>query len=177
MSKKCARPNPSERYKIVIGGVLRLEPVEIDADGQQQFFGRFVITLGSLDVQRSAIDGEQASVVAEFIAFGVSAEIVVIVEDQDARIAAGALQEVIRRAQAADAAAGDHQIVGLVGVRHRGQIHVAAVAKLMRHFKRSGMVAPHSGQRRRIVIRRLLRREFLRGRPLREKRGAQRRRR
>ena len=163
----------SERpVKIVIGSVVRLEPVEIDPDVRKQFLGRFVVTLGRLDVQRSAIDGEQASVVSKFIAFGVPAEIVVIVEDQNAGIAAGALQEVVGRAQPADSSADDHQVVALVGVRDGGQINLAAVAQLMRRLEGSDMVAAHSGQRRRIVVRRLFRCKFLRRRPLRKKRGA-----
>ena len=143
--------------------LVGLEPVEIDADARSSSsLAGFVITLRGLDVQRSAIDGQQPAVVAEFIALGVAAEIVVIVEDQHARAAPGAFQEIVGRAQAADAAADDHQVIGLVEARGGRQIHATAVAQLMRHFERSGMVAAHSGQRRRIIIGGLLGSEFLR---------------
>jgi hypothetical protein len=45
----------------VIGCVLGLEPVEIEADIGKQRFGGFVITLRGFDVQYPAIYGKQAS--------------------------------------------------------------------------------------------------------------------
>jgi hypothetical protein len=41
----------------------------------------------------------------------------------------------------------------------------------MSHFERSGMVAAHSGESRRIVVGRLLGRQFLRGSALRKEHG------
>ena len=96
---------------------------------EQQLFRRFVVALRRLDVQRSAVDGQQPAVVTKLVAFGVPAEIVVIVENQHARVASGVLEEVVGRAQSADAAAHHHQIIGLVGVRHRRQIHAARLSR------------------------------------------------
>ena len=74
-------------------------------------------------VRRWAVDGERAAVAdqsaltdLELVAPRVAAEIVVVVEDEDARGEAGRLAEVPGRGQSADAGAHDHEIVGLAVV-------------------------------------------------------------
>ena len=69
----------------------------------------------------------------ELVALGVSAEVVVIVEDEDACFCACCLAIEVRRCQAADAAADNNQIVGLAGVdRLASLVPKRAVAQAMR---------------------------------------------
>ncbi len=72
----------------------------------------------------------------KLIALGVSAEVVVIVENQDARLGSRSLAKEMRRRESADAAPHHHQIVGLSGVnRGPGLGPESAVAQAVRHFK------------------------------------------
>ena len=57
---------------------------------------------------------------AEFVALGVSAEVIVVLENQDARFVAGGLAEIVRRGQSAEASADDDQIVGFACVHGLG---------------------------------------------------------
>jgi hypothetical protein len=80
----------------------------------------------------------------KFVAFGMAAEIVVIVENENFRVGLGLAVE-IRGAQAADAAAHHHQIEFLAGVgQMRGAVPEIAVAQFMRRFERAGMAAAHA---------------------------------
>ncbi len=51
----------------------------------------------------------------KFVALGVSPEIVMIVEDQDARFFTHSFTEEIRRGEPADSAADHDQVIGLAG--------------------------------------------------------------
>ena len=52
----------------------------------------------------------------KFVALGVAAEIVVVFENEDARLAARGFAVEVRCRQSADAAANDDQIVGFAGI-------------------------------------------------------------
>src|ERR1700678_3206366 len=70
--EKLSAAQSQRAIKIVIDGVLGLEPVKIDPNAREHLLRGFVISLRSLDVQCSAVDGEQPSVVAKFIALSVA---------------------------------------------------------------------------------------------------------
>ncbi len=113
---------------------------------------------------------------AELVALGVAAEIVVVVEDEDFRLAADVLQIVVRGCEAAHAGADDDEVVGLAGVGGGGDVDGPAIAQRVRNLERSDVIAAHPRQRRRIVSGRLFRRVLLRllhrERPLRQQQRA-----
>ena len=80
-----------------------------------------------------------------------AAEIVVVVQDEDARRWAGGLAEVPGRRQAADAGANDDQIVTLARVGRRARRGPErAVAQRVRDLEGAGVAAPETGERWRI---------------------------
>jgi hypothetical protein len=90
--------------------------------------------------------------VGELVARGVAAEIVAIVEHQNTR---GRHRTTIipRCGEPADAAANHDEIVALLDRRIAG-VKIDAVAReCMRDLERAVMLAPHTGERRRIVRR------------------------
>ena len=93
----------------------------------------------------------------KFVTLGVTAEIVMVLNDENFRL--GILPAVeIRRRQAADAAAHHDEIVTLVrGIHFWRLCPEIAVAQFMRAFERAGMAAAHAQSRGWIVIRRVLR--------------------
>ena len=101
---------------VVIGRDLALEPIEVDADGLQQTHRHRAVLAGPFDVERAAIEHQHAAAVVELVALGVAAEVVVVVEHQDLRPGASGRAEEERGRKAADAAADDHQVVGLAGI-------------------------------------------------------------
>ena len=74
-----------------------------------------------LDAGRPAVGDPQLAAGTELVALGVAAEVVVVVEDQHARLRAGARAVEIRGGEAADAAADDDEVVGLAGVDRAGR--------------------------------------------------------
>jgi hypothetical protein len=72
----------------------------------------------------------------ELIALGVSAEVIVIVKNQDARLGSRNFAKKVRRREPADSAAHHHQIVSLPGVnRGPGLAPKSAVAQAVCHFE------------------------------------------
>src|SRR5882762_679406 len=84
----------------------------------------------------------------EFIAFGMTAEIVVIVENEDAAVCLSCAVEV-RGGEAADASTDDDQVVFLAGIPRRGP--ALAVAQGMGVLEGAGVTAPEAGEERRVV--------------------------
>ncbi len=85
---------------------------------------------------------------AELVALRVAAEVVVVVEDQDARRGPARCGR-RRRRQAADAAADHHQVVALAG---RGAVELEpAVPQAMRGLEGAVVAAAQPDQRRRVV--------------------------
>ena len=68
-----------------------------------------------LDGHSAAVSEEGAVADAEFVALGVAAEVVVIVEEEDAGLFAGALAIEVGGCETADAGADDDEIVGFPG--------------------------------------------------------------
>ncbi|MCZ7641810.1 MAG: hypothetical protein M5U33_02365 [Pseudorhodoplanes sp.] len=97
----------------------------------------------------AAIGEQQAAIDGEFIALGVAAEIVMIVEDEDARLRMALAVEIGRR-KPADAAADHDKVVALL---HRKRIESGkiAVAQRMGGLERAVVMAAQASQRGRIA--------------------------
>ena len=90
----------------------------------------------------------------EFVALGMAAEVVVIVENEDAARAAGVLAIKMRGGKTADARADHDEIVLFAGIDGGGRC--LSIAQGVGGFERSGMTAAHAGEERGIVARRIL---------------------
>ena len=144
-----------------------MEPIEIPVkifrkagDFDSQFFNHAfrhrAVRLGALDRVGAPVADQGSLADAEFVALGVSAEVVVVFEDEDARVRAGVLAIEMRGGEAADAAADDDEVVGFAGVlRRAGRFPERAVAQAVRGVERAGMAAAQAGERGRIVVGRL----------------------
>ncbi len=89
----------------------------------------------------------------EFVAFGVAAEIIVVVEDENAAVARVRAVE-MRGGETADAPAHDDEIVFFARVRRRRRGF--AVAQCMSGFEGARMTAAHAGEQRGVVAGRVL---------------------
>src|SRR5258707_4464756 len=90
----------------------------------------------------------------EFVAFGVTAEIVVIVENEDAALRVGLCTVEVRGGKAAQARADDDQVVFLAGFRGRGRWF--AVAQCMGVLEGAWVIAAQAGEERGIVAKGVL---------------------
>src|ERR1700687_1993065 len=88
----------------------------IDAQLLNHAFGYGAIRSGTLDRKRAAKTQAEGIVYAELIALGVSAEVVVVVEDEDASLGAGRLAIEMRGRETADAAADNDQVIDFARV-------------------------------------------------------------
>jgi len=108
-------------------------------------------SFGRLQRLSPTVPEQQTITHSKFIALGVSTEIVVIFENQDARRATVRLAIKPRRRQAADTAADHHQIETLLD-REAGDVErLALAADLVRDLERSGMAAAKTSQGRWVV--------------------------
>src|SRR5690242_19879070 len=100
----------------------------------------------------TAIAEQQPSVYTELVARRVATEVVVVVEEQDARRIARLLTEEVRRGKPTDAAAHHDQIVRLTRVGDgTGLLPKCAVAQRVCHLPRAVVAAAHARERWRIV--------------------------
>ncbi len=90
----------------------------------------------------------------EFVALGVTAEIIVIVEQKDAAAAAALRAVEMRGGKPADAGADDDEIVALAGVLERWRR--LAVAQRVGSLEGARMTAAHAGEERRVIAGRIL---------------------
>ena len=98
----------------------------------------------------------------KFVALGMAAEVVVIIENQNPRVFPCALAEEIGGCQPADPAADDYEVVALAGIcRIAEGIRALAVAQAMGKGECSVMIAAHSHARGRVIIRRFFWSEFI----------------
>src|SRR5579871_2332833 len=112
----------------------------------------------ALDRKCSAKPQAKSITDVEFVALGMPTEIVVVVENQDARFLACCFAIEVRRGESADPSADNDQIVALTGINRRARrIPESAVPQCVRRIKRSWMTAAHSSQDRRIIGRRFFR--------------------
>ena len=132
---------------------------DLDAQLGDEVFGDFAVRRRAVDRLRAAVADVGAAVVGELVALGVAAEVVVVVEDQDARVGPR-LAEDMRGRQAADAAAHHHEIVLLARVfRCRRVLPEGGVAHRVERLERSDVRSAQAGQRRRIAAGLALREE------------------
>src|ERR1700686_3763723 len=118
----------------------------IDAQLLNHALGYGAIRSGTLDRKRAAETQAEGIVYAELVALGVSAKVVVVVEDEDTSLAAGRLAVKMRGRETADAAADDDQVIDFAGVfRLARGFPEHAVAQAVSRVKRTRMAAPHSG--------------------------------
>src|ERR1700683_4773139 len=93
----------------------------------------------------------------ELVSFGVAAKIVVVVDHQHARFFARSLAEEISCRQPADPAPHHNQVVDFTGwLRTATGVPSLPIAEAVGIGVCAIVVSTHSGERRRIVIRRLL---------------------
>jgi len=86
----------------------------IDAQFLDQSASFFAVGRGALDRKRSAEAETERIAHAELIALGVSAKVVVVVEDKNARVRASNLAIEVRGREAADAATYDDEVEALL---------------------------------------------------------------
>ena len=139
----------------------------IDAQIADHSLGYRTIGSRALDRKRASKAQHESLVYLKLIALRVSAEVIVVLEDEDARRLAGSLMEEARGREAADAAAHHDQVVGFArAFRLPGAVPEGTVAQPMRHFKRTGVAAAQSMRGGRVIAGTILRLRW----PLSEKR-------
>ena len=144
------------------GRSLSFTYLGIGRDINPQFFDQ---PLRHSAIRSRALDGKCSAKAqhgplagVELVALGVSAKVVVIVEDENARLRPGSLAEEMGGGEAADAPTDDDQVIVLACVDRRScLIPESSVAQAMSGIKRSRMTAAQAGQSRGIVVRRFFR--------------------
>ena len=92
-----------------------LEPRDVDAKVPQQGLGGIAVErFRRLQRFAAAVAEDQPVADAELVALGVTAKVVVIIEDEDARVGAGGTAIVIRCRKPADPATHDHEVVAFL---------------------------------------------------------------
>ena len=136
----------------------------IDSQGAQQSVRYGAVAARTVDCPGSAIHERQPAGELELVALGVAAYVVVIVENENARIRLpGAIKMCSR--EPADAAAYDDQIIVFAGRCDRpGARPETGLAQRMRGLEAARMAATQPSQRRRIIAGGILCRGFLRRR-------------
>ena len=84
---------------------------DIHAQGPQESVGYRAIRSWTVDLQGAAIEQVQAPIAVKLVAPRMAAEVVMIVENEDARAGRGLRPEKMRRRQAADTGADDDQVI------------------------------------------------------------------
>ncbi|MNS49920.1 hypothetical protein D3C72_825520 [compost metagenome] len=122
---------------------------DVDAHpGQHRTHGR-TVGGGWRHLGAAAVAHQRLAAHREFVALGVAAEVVVVVEDQDAPVRAKLLAIEPRRGQPADAAAHHHEVIRFA--RQHGRVRSAFARQAVGQRERAGVVAAQPGQRRRVA--------------------------
>src|SRR6516164_11857492 len=128
-----------------------VEPLKLDAEIAQETLCHIAPqSLWRLDRLTAAIADQRARAGSELIALGMAAEIVVIVDNENAGVRPHPLTIKPCRRKPADAAADHDQVVVLLDCRVVDAEALAFAGESMRNFERTGMLAAHAGQSRRI---------------------------
>ena len=158
--KNMPRERPERRIELALEGGL--EPGDVDAKIAQQALGDGAVErFRRLQRLAAAIADDAAAVEGELVALGVAAEIVVIVENQDAGGRLGAAVEP-RRRKPADAAADHDEVVGLLDRQAIDRKFAPFSCERMGGLERAFVLAAQPRQRGRVACR--LRRELRRRR-------------
>src|SRR5262249_26874477 len=137
-----ATPEPDRAVEILLGAG-GVEPDRIDAELTQEPGGNNAVRSRAVDLQRPPVHQLDPAAQLELVALRVPAKVVVIVEDENARRGLALAIEIGGR-ETADAAANDHEVVGLG--RTRRLEREITVAELVRQLERPRMAAPEAGQ-------------------------------
>src|SRR5437868_9246619 len=108
---------------------------------QQRFRKRAVECVWRLDRLAAAVADEQASSEGEFIAFRMSAEVVVIVKQQDPRGRSSSTPKKPRGGESANASTYDNKIVIFVDWHILNRITTGCARIFMRDLERAGVLA------------------------------------
>src|SRR5271157_2377251 len=133
--------------------VIRLvEDRSVDAEIGEQGLSDLAVLVGTLDRLRASVAEHHAIGGGELVALGVSSEVVVIVEDEDARLVAGLPAIEVGSGQSADAASHDDEVVGFGGVGElRGRVPEGVIAQSVRVLVGRVVAAAESGESGGIV--------------------------
>src|SRR5215470_16818242 len=129
-----------------------VESLRINAEFFQKLFRFRAVTAGAFDGLRAAVGEHHAAPDLEFVALGVSSEIVVIIKDKNFDRLAGFLPEAVSSRQATDSSTNDDQIVrfgGVFGCAERGGRF--AVTHPVSKSKRAIVIAADAGARGRVI--------------------------
>ena len=150
LTRKEQAAGQAER-RIEIAFERRLEPLDVDAEFLKQGLGRWAVErIGRLERLAAAVADDAALADRELVALGMAAEVVVIVEDQDARLRVLAAIEPGGR-EPAQAATNHDEVVAFFD-RQIAEIEPPALAgERMRHLERAVVLAAQAGERGRIA--------------------------
>ena len=144
------QPLEDRAVRILVG--FSRQRRRIDADGLHQAERFLAVGERRGDAGRPAVRYPQSPARTKLVALRVAAEVVVVVEDQDAGVRIRARPIEVCGRQPADAAADNHEIVRFARIdRAAGPRPERSVAQRVRHVERSVVAAAHAGQRRRVV--------------------------
>ena len=130
-----------------------LEARNVDAElAQQRSRHLAVLGLRRIDRFAAAVADHEPAVVRELVALGVAAEIVVVVEDEDARRWSGGATVEEGGSQPADAGADDDEIVSLLDRQPLDGEALAFERLRVRDLERARVLAAQSDERRRIAL-------------------------
>jgi hypothetical protein len=111
---------------------------------------------------RSAVCQQSPAANLKFVAFGVAAKIIVVVQNQNLRRFARALSKRVSGRQSANASANHYQVIRLARVFRLSKVTRGfAIAQFVCERKRTVVIPPNSHLRRGIVVRRLFWRAFV----------------
>src|SRR5262249_29039436 len=128
-----------------------LEALHGDAEVAQQALGDLaVIAVGRIDRVAAPVADHATAVERELVALGVAAEIIVVVEHQDARGRPGGAAIEPGGRKPADAATDHDEVVALLD-RQAVERETGAARLRVRGLERARVLAAQSGQRRRIA--------------------------
>src|SRR5262249_2156766 len=94
-----------------------------------------------LDALRPPVADDEPALVADLVRLGMAAEVVVVVEDEDAPVASHGLTEEVGRGEPRNAGAHDDEVVGLSRVDRVRDRGVATVARAVRVLEGAGILA------------------------------------
>jgi len=140
------------RIEVLVVGFV--ERFRLDADLVKQGFGDIAILVGTFDGLRSTVAQQHPPAGAKFVAFGMAAEIVMIVQDENARTFPCASAKEISGRETAEAAADNDEVIVLAGGgRIAERIRAFAVAQTVGEGEGAIVISAHAQLRGRIVVR------------------------
>ena len=144
------------RAEALVGlGLVARIAGEIDAEVRQQLLRGEAVGERRFDAHRAAVGKDGAALVRKLVALGVPAEIVVVVEDEDAAVVPQCLPVEPGGGQAGDTTADNDEIIVLAAVFGRKRAGEIAIARHMGRFERPRILAAQALLERGIAGRRI----------------------